>query len=225
MSSPAPSTGAPAKRSRLLLDPIDRTSEILFGLIMVLTFTGSLSVAEAGSREIRTMLIGAIGCNLAWGLVDAIMYLITSMTERKRGMVTLLNVRRARDASSAHRIIAGALPAVVSSVMRPEQLETIRQQLSELPEPARPRLRKRDWLAAFAVFLWVFLTTFPVVIPFLVMHNAAVALRVSNGVAIVLFFLAGFWLGRAAAIGAWRMGLSMVAVGLVLVGITIALGG
>ena len=55
------------QRSKGLLDPIERLSEVLFGLIMVLSFTGSLSAATAGREEIRTMLFGAIGCNLAWG--------------------------------------------------------------------------------------------------------------------------------------------------------------
>src|SRR5204863_508677 len=49
--------------SRRVLEPIERISEVLFGVIMVLTFTGSLSVAEAGREDVRTMLIGAIGCN------------------------------------------------------------------------------------------------------------------------------------------------------------------
>jgi hypothetical protein len=48
-----------------VLEPIERISEVLFGLIMVLTFTGSLSAAESGHAEVRAMLIGAIGCNLA----------------------------------------------------------------------------------------------------------------------------------------------------------------
>src|SRR5262245_55144232 len=64
------------RRVPTLLDPIDRVSEILFGLIMVLTFTGSLSVAESGRAEIREMFVGAVGCNLAWGLIDAIFYLM-----------------------------------------------------------------------------------------------------------------------------------------------------
>ena len=51
-----------------VLEPIERISEVLFGLIMVLTFTGSLSAAESGQAEVRAMLIGAIGCNLACGL-------------------------------------------------------------------------------------------------------------------------------------------------------------
>jgi len=70
--------------SRHVLDPVERMSEILFGLIMVLTFTGSLSVATAGHEEVRGLLIGAIGCNLAWGLIDAVMYLLTILVERGR---------------------------------------------------------------------------------------------------------------------------------------------
>jgi len=36
-----------------LLDPVERISEVLFGLIMVLTFIGWLSVAEAGRGDVR----------------------------------------------------------------------------------------------------------------------------------------------------------------------------
>ena len=65
-----------------VLSPVDRVSELLFGLFMALTFTGAVSVAEAGRDEIRTMFIAALGCNLAWGLVDAVMYVVRTVTER-----------------------------------------------------------------------------------------------------------------------------------------------
>ena len=65
--------------SRRVLEPIDRVSEVLFGLIMVLTFTGSLSVAEAGRDDVRTMLIGALGCNLAWRI-----YLHSHLTDQQK---------------------------------------------------------------------------------------------------------------------------------------------
>jgi hypothetical protein len=55
-------SGAISKR---VLDPHERISEVLFGLIMVLTFTGSISIAEAGREDIRAVLIAALGCNLA----------------------------------------------------------------------------------------------------------------------------------------------------------------
>ena len=65
------------KSSKRVLEPNERISEVLFGLIMVLTFTGSLSVAEADRAEVRTMLIGALGCNLAWGIIDGVLYVMS----------------------------------------------------------------------------------------------------------------------------------------------------
>src|SRR5262245_66319369 len=87
----------PSESSKRVLDPIDRVSEVLFGLIMALTFTGSLSVAEAGRDDVRTMLIGALGCNLAWGLIDGIFYLFNCLADARRDLVTYQAVRQAPD--------------------------------------------------------------------------------------------------------------------------------
>jgi VIT1/CCC1 family predicted Fe2+/Mn2+ transporter len=212
--------------SKRVLEPIERISEVLFGLIMVLTFTGSLSVAEAGREDVRTMLIGALGCNLAWGLIDGIMYLMGCLSERAQRIRTLLAVRRAANPEQAHRAIAGALPPAVVPALQPAELEKIRVHLSQLPEPAAPpRLHGRDWRGALGVFLLVFLSTFPVVLPFVFMHDTRLALRASNGIAIVMLFFTGYAFGRCAGFRPWVMGISMVVLGSVLVGITIALGG
>ncbi len=216
-----------AKRSsKRVLEPIERVSEILFGLIMVLTFTGSLSVAEAGRDDVRTMLIGALGCNLAWGIIDGILHLMGSLAEKGRGLVTYRAVRKVTDPRQAQRLIQDALPPVVASVLQPAELAAIHQRLKQLPEPPeRARLGRDDWLAAVGVFLLVFLSTFPVVIPFIFMRNAGPALRVSNVVAIVLLFLAGYAFGRMTGRRAWLVGIAMVVLGSTLVGMTIALGG
>jgi hypothetical protein len=79
-----------------------------------------------------------------------------------------------------------------------------------------PRLSRQDYLGALAVFLLVFLCTLPVVLPFLFLQEAWFALRVSNGIAIVMLFLTGYTLGRHSG-HPWRVGVSMVVVGLVLV--------
>jgi hypothetical protein len=212
--------------SKRVLEPIDRVSEVLFGLIMVLTFTGSLSVAEVGREDVRTMLIGALGCNLAWGLIDGVLYLMGRMAERGRGLLTFRAVRKTTDPKEAQRRIADALPSVVASVLEPVELESLYQRLKQLPEPPdHARLRKDDWLGAAGVFLLVFLCTFPVVIPFIFMSHAGPALRVSNAVAIVMLFLTGHAFGRMTGRHPWLVGISMVVVGLILVGMTMALGG
>ena len=80
-----------------MLQPDERIAEVLFGLIMVLTFTGSLSVAEADRAEIRTMLIGALGCNLAWGIIDAVLYVMGSLSDKGSGLLTFRAVRQTTD--------------------------------------------------------------------------------------------------------------------------------
>ena len=82
-----------------------------------------------------------------------------------------------------------------------------------------------EWLGALGVFLLVFLSTFPVVIPFLFMKNALLALRVSNAIAIVMLFATGYAFGRITGRRPWMMGIAMVILGAVLVGLTMALGG
>jgi hypothetical protein len=208
------------------LDPIDRFSEILFGLIMVLTFTGSISAAESGREAIRTMLFAAIGCNLAWGIVDAVMYLFAAMAERGRGILALRAVRDASDPATAHQVIRDALPPVVASALHEPELEAMRQRLNQLHDPSKQSLlTRKDFRGALAVFLLVFLSTFPVVIPFLFMSDATRALRISNAIAIVLLFITGYSLGRYMGHRPWTLGFAMVLIGVALVGMTIALGG
>lgn len=216
----------PPKSSKGVLDSQDRISEILFGLIMVLTFTGSLSVADAGREEIRTMLIGALGCNIAWGIIDGVFFLMGCLADKNRNRMMHQAVRKAGTPWEAHQLIAGALPPPVASILHPTELATIHERLLQLPiPPARVQLDRTDWLGAAAVFLLVFLSTFPVAVPFIVMHDAMLALRISNGIAVVMLFLAGFGYGRSIGWSKWGFGISMVVLGSALVALTMALGG
>lgn len=191
-----------------------------------MTFTGTLAVATADREEVRTLLVGMIGCNIAWGLVDAVMYLMSSLTERGHGLRTIQSVHAAATPGEAHRTIIDALPPVVSSVLRTEDFERIRLGLLGLRDlPARGRLAREDLAGASAVFLLVFLSTFPLVIPFLLFDRVQLALRVSNLIAIVMLFCLGYWLGQHGGYHPVRTGSSMVLLGLVLVGTAIALGG
>ncbi len=219
-------THDPATSSKRVLEPSDRIAEVLFGLIMVLTFTGSLSIAEAGRDDVRAMLIGALGCNVAWGLIDGILYLMGCLAEKGRNLATSLSIRGAADAAQGQRLIAEALPPAIASALEPADLERVRQRLLELPAPAGgARLDGADWRGGLAVFLLVFLSTFPVTIPFIFMRNLAAALRVSNAIAVAMLFVTGFAYGRVVGRAPWLIGLSMVALGGALVALTMALGG
>src|SRR5882672_9858697 len=121
--------------SRRVLEPIDRVSEVLFGLIMVLTFTGSLSIAEVGRDDVRAMLIGALGCNLAWGIIDGILYVMGALAEESHNLMALRAVRASRDPEEARRPVSDALPPIVASVLQPAEVDSLRQRLGSLPEP------------------------------------------------------------------------------------------
>ena len=217
---------SPAPDREPLLSPVDRISEILFGLFMALTFTGAVSVAESGKEELRTMFITALGCNLAWGLVDGVMYLVRTVTDRGRGLTLLHSVRGAADPQAGRAVIEQSLSRVGASLLSSAEVEAIRGRiLAETTVPPRPRLMGKDLLAALSIFLLVVGATFPVVLPFAFMQDVGMAKNVSRAIALLMLFLGGLGLGRYAGYGSWKAGLMMAGVGAALVVAINALGG
>ncbi|SCY27987.1 VIT family protein [Pseudomonas flexibilis] len=211
-----------------VLDPVSRMSEILFGLLMVLTFTGTFSVANAGESSVRELLIASLGCNLAWGLIDGCMLLLNRLAERGHTWRLLRQLKTLPLGSpQAFALLADAMPVLVGRVMRTEDVQTLHQRVLE--QPVAHTSLKPDWsdlLAALAVFLLVVLSTLPVVLPFVLLEAPLYALRASNAIALLMLFLIGLGYGRFA--GARSPGITALMftlLGVALVFATIALGG
>jgi VIT1/CCC1 family predicted Fe2+/Mn2+ transporter len=135
-------------------------------------------------------------------------------------------VRETVNREDAHRIIADELPPLLAPAFQSTQLELIRERINKIPaSDVGLKLTARDWRGALAVCILVILSTFPVVIPFIVIADARLALRISNVLAVILLFLCGFLFGRHAGLQPLATGLVMVGVGVALVSIAIALGG
>jgi len=209
-----------------VLDPIDRFSEIVFGLIMALSFTGTISVATAGAQDVRQLLFAAFGCNIAWGIVDAAMYVITNLIQRGRGLSVARAIASAADAESGRRIVIQSLPEGIARILPIAVIDGIHAAITAsakvLPQP---HITQADLLGALSVFALVVASTLPVALPFVLFSDVAFALRTSNAMALGLLFLCGFGVGHYGGFGGWRSGLVMSAIGLTLVVITIALGG
>src|SRR5512137_1269788 len=90
------------------LDPASHMGEILFGLIMTLTFTlaAGIVIQEEGRAGAREMLIGIVGCNLAWGIIDGVLYVLGQVFERGRIRRIGLNLRTARSDVEARQMVA-----------------------------------------------------------------------------------------------------------------------
>jgi len=209
-----------------VLNPVDRVSEMLFGLFMALSFVGAISVADSGRDDVREMFIAALGCNLAWGLVDAVMYLVRTVTDRGRRITLVRSVRAAPNAEGGRQILASTLSKVGASLVAEAELEAIRGRIVALPSvPTRPTLLWDDVLASVAIFLLVVAATFPVVLPFALLQDVGVALTTSRVIALTMLFVGGLALGRYAGYGSWKVGLMMAGLGTALVAAIMALGG
>ena len=209
-----------------VLDPIDRISEVLFGLIMVLTFTGSISVASDGRSEISVLLWAALGCNLAWGIIDAIFYLMGELLARGHNFSVLKKLKSIQDKVVARNLLQDELPPIISSILEPEEIDQLKDRIIKLDDiPKSKLLTANEFRAAILIFILVFTCTFPVALPFIFFTDTALALRASNGIALFILFAGGYKVGKYSGFHAVRSGTLLMILGIILVGLTMVLGG
>ena len=193
---------------------------------MVLSFTGAISAATAGRQEIRELLWAALGCNLAWGLVDAIMYVMNVLLERGHSLDIIKRITLSGSLEMSREIFREEIQPAVSGLIKDEELDQFIDRLKQLPEPSkRNLLTGTDLVSALEIFLLVFLCTLPVALPFALFHEVAFAMRASNGVAILLLFIGGYILARYAGFSRFFTAAIYVIIGVLLVTLTMILGG
>jgi len=169
---------------RHVLSPVERFSEALFGLIMTLSIAGTMSVAAGGTQDVRTMLISILGCNIAWGIIDGMFYILGSVSDRGREEALSELVRSTPDPEAARAALVEVLPATIASALQPEDVVAIQRRLVKIPEPIRRLvMTSADLWGSAAVCVLVVLSCVPLLIPFLFMNDPLPALRVSNAIA------------------------------------------
>ena len=208
-----------------VLDTVERVSEMCFGLFMALTFVGAVNAVGDEHQTGVAMFYTAFGCNVAWGLVDAVMYLVRTLTNRGKVLSLSRSVRHAPDAAAGARVLRSGMPQQLASLMGDAEIEAIRARLAAATLPDKPQLEGSDFVGAFGIFLIVVASTFPVALPFVMFADAKVGLLVSRILTLVMLFGGGLALGHYAGYGSWRTGMAMVGLGMVLTVAIIALGG
>ena len=212
--------------SKGLLDIDDRISEILTGIFLILSFTCTFSVIKSDTSSVIDMLTGGILSTVAWGLIDAGIYLFTTLIDKEHNLSIIRYVRKSKDQEKSRNAIIDALPPVITGLMKPEEIERLREKIIKLPEPENIyRLKSNDYKSAGWIFLLVFFATIPISVPFLIIKDLQTALRISNIVAILMMFICGFALGKYVCRNRIVTGIITSLIGIGLVTITIALGG
>lgn len=211
------------------LDPASRLGEILFGLIMVLTvtLTAGLTVAD-GRAGVRQLLLAAIGCNIAWGIIDAVMYVMNCITVRSGKMRLVRAVQSAADERAALVLIQNEIEPELQELLDPEQATAFSRSILNhiaTAQIAKKTLTRDDLYGALACFWLVFVSCLPAAVPFFVFSQPRLALRVSNLLLLAMLFLVGQKWAQYVGTNRLAAGSAMLAIGLVLVGIAILLGG
>jgi hypothetical protein len=212
------------------LDPGTRMGEILFGLIMTLTFTlgAGLVIQEEGREGAREMLFAILGCNLAWGIIDGVFYVLGKVFERGRVRRIGARLRQADSDAAALDLVAAEFDELLAPVseepVRRDLYASVVRLVRSTP-PAPNAVRREDLLGGLASGWLVFACSIPAVIPFLFLDDPQLALRISNAVLICLLFLVGQRMARYTMARPWVTGSVFALAGVLLVAIAIALGG
>jgi hypothetical protein len=212
------------------LDPGSYMGEALFGLIMTLTFTlgADLIFQEQGREAARPMLIGILGCNLAWGLIDGVLYVLGCAFDRGRLNRIAYEVCTAPSSLRAQQLVAAELDELLVPLTDAPQRESLYDAIVQRVKTASMAPKPvtiKDLRGGLASGLLVFSCSFPAVLPFLLFEDPQFALRVSNTILLALLYYLGYRHAQHTLVRPWIAGLVFLLAGLFLVAVAIWLGG
>jgi len=212
------------------LDPSETLGEILFGLILALTITLSSGLLARGQTfEARDIVLAVVGCNVAWGVIDGVLLALGNAFHRSRRARFIRNLRTVRNEDEALAAVREAFALDDASLAVPDTDSARFYQailaIARDAIPLRRAINSSDVGAAVTVFALVSATALPAILPFMFLDNPTVALRISNALLVLLLFVTGYWWGHFTDVSRWGVGVTVMLLGLIMVGVAIALGG
>lgn len=221
-----------------LLDPIDLLSEAIYSILILLTFTLAFRIFTIGldahqaisAVEMNDLLLGAVGATLAWGIIDGVMYALTSVLERGQSHRLLRRLQAAQTEQESVAIVANEFDFYLEPITAEEQRQKLYVHIQAHLRDGQARpvgFKREDFTGALASVVVAMVAVFPAVLPLLLLRtDPTLALRASNVVSLIVLFIAGYYWGRYTDATPWKIGLLLVAVALIMVLlIAIPLGG
>jgi hypothetical protein len=220
-----------------LLDPIDRLSETIFSILILLTFTLAFRIIKLGndpsqpipSSYLNELLIGAAGATLAWGIIDGIMYALLSMFGRGERHRLLEQLQTATSDDDGIQIVADEFDYILEPITGEEQRRLLYQDVLEhlrAGEAQPVSLAREDIAGGFGSVLVAVVAVLPSFVPLLLFYDTpALAIRASNVVSFVVLFISGYQWGKYTGSNPWTTGLLLAGIAAIMVLIAIPLGG
>jgi len=215
----------PQTVSEAVLSTFERGSEIIFGILMAISVTAAAEIGSGGESSVRELMIAALGCNLAWGLIDGVIFLLQLQFERHRQHRMVLELRNIDSEDAFRERVANAVPPLVAQAMNADSFAYIHRAVQAYAQTRPAFWSRQEFAAAGAICALVFGSTFPLVLPFLVMQDPQLAVRASHAIAVGMLFILGWKIGRWSGASPFGSGALLALVGAVLAGLCVALGG
>jgi hypothetical protein len=220
-----------------LIDPIDRLSETIFSILILLIYLLAFSISTLSSpfpqsfsdEIVNDMLIGVLGAVAAWGLIDGIMYALLSMFERGERNRLLKDIQAAVNEQEAVDFIAEDLDYILEDISGENERKALYRGIYVNLRNSKPRsigFTGGDFKSVLGHVVVAIIAVVPSLIPFLVLrHDYDLAIRISFIVSFFVLFFTGYRWGRATGANPWKTGLLLMSVAIGLVLIAILLGG
>ena len=236
--SPAPVPHKTVKEGFVasLVEPLDRLIEGIYSVLIVLTFTLATRAIQVQSGEVADkfdlllqLFVAALGCAVAWGLIDGAMYVLTCVFERGKDQRLYRLVRNAPSEEEGIAVLADELDddmgSLATSAERRNIYSTLYARLRQSPPPPGG-FEKGDFAGGFGVFLVAVGAALPIVLPLIILPGSIeFRLRASNLVAFAMLFGMGYRWGRYAGGKPLLTGLMLLILGVIMVAVAIPLGG
>jgi VIT1/CCC1 family predicted Fe2+/Mn2+ transporter len=221
-----------------LLDPIDRLSEAIYSILIVLTFTmayhiwvvrGLYALQGDDATYTRELFWAVLGAALAWGLIDGIMYAMLGVLDRGERHKVLAEIKQATDKDTAVAIIADELDDILEPITSASQRQELYSDILDHLREGQAQKIGLEWgdiTGAIGSVLVAVLAIIPCIIPLLLFRdNYLLALRAVNLVCFIMLFWLGYSWGKYTGTRPWRTGFLLALFGLLMVIIAIPLGG
>lgn len=220
-----------------LLDPIDRLSETIFSVLIVLSFTlafrifklGELGGQQPTNQDVRDLLYAAMGATLAWGLIDGVMYVLMEVFQRSERHRLLRQLQSAESDQEGVRVVADELDYILEPISGEGDRQTLYRSIYHQLRGGEPRpvgFKREDFTGALGCVVVALLAVAPSLATLaLLREQGTLAIRASNIVSFIVLFATGYQWGQYTGASPWRTGLLLVAVAALMVGIAIPLGG
>jgi len=209
------------------LDFSDQIGEALFAMIMAMGFTIAVRMGMDDADN-RTLFIAILGCNTAWALVDAIIFILLTLYERMHQSHVISLAQQPANEAAALAAIRDSYDETLASITSESEREALYQRMlaNARQQPAvAAKLRGGDFVSAVALALVSLVFTVPILLPFLLVDDTLLAVRTSNGIGIVLLFLLGYVWAKRTSGRPYLLGFVMATIGIAMTVMTILLGG